>query len=74
MACGCNQRTPDLGTKAGIVYGEKGLELVRCVCSKPYRRIGDYTGYVYPFDIRLSMYVDKRDTVYIIGDDFKLEE
>jgi len=73
MACGCGQKTPDLGLKQGIRYGEKGLDLITCTSTKPYRRIGDYTGFVYAFDIRASMYVDKRDSVYIIGDDFRLE-
>ena len=72
--CRCNQLQPDLGLKQGIRYGEKGLDLITCVSAKPYRRIGDYTGYVYPFDIRSSMYVDKRDVVYILGEDFQLEK
>lgn len=73
MPCGCKQSKPDLGIKPGIVYGEKGLDLVVCQAEKPYPRIGDFTGYRYPFDIRRTMYVDHRDTVYIIGQDFRLE-
>ncbi len=71
--CGCTQHKPDLGTKPGINYGEKGLDLVECTAANPYPRLGDYTGYQYPFNIRRTMYVDRRDTVYIIGQDFRLE-
>jgi hypothetical protein len=73
MPCGCKQTKPDLGTKPGVVYGANGLDLITCTAAEPYKRIGDYTGYVYPFQVRRSMYVDRRDTVYIIGQDFTLE-
>jgi len=74
MACGCNQTKPDLSVRSGVIYGEKGLDLIICIAEEPYKRIGDFTGYLYPFDIRRSMYIDARDTVYVIGSDFKLEE
>lgn len=74
MPCGCKQSKPDLGAKPGIIYGQTGLDLVSCMAEQPYPRIGDYTGYRYPFDIRKTIYVDHRDTPYILGDDFRLVE
>jgi hypothetical protein len=73
MACGCRQLKPDLEVNPRIVYGEKGLDLIMCVANIPYSRIGDFTGYTYPFNMQKSMYIDTRDTVYIIGSDFRLE-
>jgi hypothetical protein len=59
-------------TSNGMAYGEKGLDLVSCVAPEPYSRIGDTTGYLYPFQVRREMYVDRRDTLFILSDDFRL--
>lgn len=72
MGCGCKKTKPDLPTKPGLVYGEKGLDLVECSANEPYPVVGDFTGYIYPFNVRQKMYVDTRDTIYILNDDFSL--
>ena len=47
------------------MFGETGLVKLRCTsdCSKTY---GDYTGWVYRFDINPTVFVDKRDVPFLL--------
>jgi hypothetical protein len=70
--CRCRRSVPDLPAKPKIVFGEEGLDLMACVAEDPYPVVGDFTGYRYPFNVRPKMYIDRRDTVYLLNNDFSL--
>ena len=73
MACRCRKTVQDLQIRDGLLYGEDGLDLITCVADEAYEKVGDFTGYTYPFNKKRSLYVDSRDTVYVLGSDFMLE-
>jgi hypothetical protein len=51
--------------ETGVLFGETGLVKLRCTsdCVKTY---GDYTGWVYRFDINPTVFVDKRDVPFLL--------
>jgi hypothetical protein len=55
-----------------IVYGEQGLDLVECIDDPPFTAVGEFTRYIYPFDLRPVLYIDKRDTPFLLGTSFRL--
>jgi hypothetical protein len=50
-----------------IVYGEIGLDKMQ----GKEDAVGFVTGYRYPFSIRSTMFVDKRDAVYLLGENYQ---
>jgi len=55
-----------------IVFGAKGITAVEYIGKGLARKVeGGFTGMIYPFDERPKMFVDDRDLVFLLGDDFK---
>ena len=75
MGCGCNGGNPGLKRSypvPAIVFGEKGITAVEYVGTGLAKAIeGGFTGMKYPFDARPKMFVDDRDLVFLLGEDFK---
>ena len=55
-----------------IIFGERGVLLLRYVGTEKLTQplIGDFTGQVYPFNEKSTMFVDKRDAVFLLGPEF----
>jgi hypothetical protein len=51
-------------------FGEKGLVKIRGVERED--AVGFVTGYRYPFSIRSIMFVDARDAVYLLSEEYQL--
>lgn len=68
MPCGCKAGNGLLvETSKGVIFGEKGLLLVKWKDRTPRLIYGDITGYPYPFHEQMVLFVDERDGVYILG-------
>src|SRR4030065_1769458 len=68
MGCKCNDHRRQEINEKKVVFGEKGLEQVFSMNRRD--AIGFVTGYRYPFSIRDKMFVDARDAVYLLGQDY----
>jgi hypothetical protein len=57
-----------------VRVGEKGWVLLHATFSPSAPLVGEVTRTIYPFDKRQVLYVDKRDAVFLLGEDFELVE
>lgn len=55
-----------------LKVGEKGLLLLRATFTPTAPIRGEVTGALYPFNQRQMLYVDARDAVFLLGEDFVL--
>jgi hypothetical protein len=56
-----------------VVLGEEGFFLLQYTGPQLTQPVqGEYTGAWYKFHQRRTMYVDKRDAVYLMGPDFEM--
>lgn len=70
-ACGGVSKTRTLAAP-GVRYGEVGLLPLESM--NGIDTDGEVTGYIYPFSKKRRLFVDKRDAVYLLGEEYSLWE
>jgi len=73
MACGCSGtlRHPKGGVPV-LAPGEAGLLKLQATPEKPTDVWGEVTNLAYLFSVHPELYVDTRDAVYLLGEEFIL--
>jgi hypothetical protein len=57
-----------------MVIGEKGMTLLKADPLADTPVLGEFTGTYYPFNERIMLFVDTRDAVFLLGDQFSVVE
>lgn len=73
MACGCSgtHRHPR-GAPVVLAPGEAGLLKLQATPEDPTDVWGEVTNIAYLFSVRPQLYVDTRDAVFLLGEEFVL--
>jgi len=75
--CNCTKKRwihADKAEPPKITIGEKGMTLMWVTSVTETPVIGEFTGVYYPFDKRQALYVDSRDAVFLLSDQFQIME
>ena len=77
MGCGCkkriwvHERNP---LPPAMIIGEKGMTLLKAYPLADAPVLGEFTGTYYPFNQRQMLFVDTRDAVFLLGEQFSIVE
>ena len=75
--CNCSKKKWIHAAKAvppAITIGEKGMTLMQTTTITDAPVIGEYTGSYYPFNERQMLFVDTRDAVFLLSEQFQMVE
>lgn len=76
MGC-CKQRTwihARTPVPPAMIIGEKGMTMLRADPLPDAPVLGEFTGTYYPFNERQVLFVDTRDAVFLLSDQFSVVE
>jgi len=74
---GCKKRQwihANVAVPPAMVMGEKGMTLLKADPLADAPVLGEFTGTYYPFNERMVLFVDTRDAVFLLGDQFSVVE